>query len=334
VTGSAEDGTGIDALWNRELELLDHAGVDAVVIRPTAADRDAMGPDPMSSARADRRARRPPPRDDACGMSQLEFDEDAARRIEAMYLIRDAARRRRIVRAALAARPGERILDVGCGPGFYCAELLEEVGPSGRVVGLDASPAMLALAERRCGANDKVELRAAEAGALPVEDASFDGAVTVQVQEYVADVGASLAELHRALRPGGRLVVFDIDWATLSVNADDHELSARVLGAWDEHLAHVSLPRTLAARLRAAGFDDVRMEAYAFATSELDPETYGGALVPFIGNFVAGRQGLTPQDAERWVDEQRALGERGEFFFSITQFCFAARKPAGLRSRP
>jgi arsenite methyltransferase len=267
-------------------------------------------------------------------MSQLEFDEDAARRIEALYLIRDAVRRRRLVRAALAARPGERILDVGCGPGFYCAELLEEVGPSGQVVGLDGSAPMLALAERRCAGHQNVELRAADATALPVDDASFDAAISVQVQEYVPDVDAALADLQRVLRPGGRVVVYDIDWATLSVNSSDAALTERVLRAWDEHLAHVSLPRTLAARLRAAGFDDVRMEAYAFATRELDPETYGAGLVPFIGAFVPGRQGLSDQDAQRWVEDQRELGERGEFFFSITQFCFAATKPPGLRSRP
>jgi len=61
--------------------------------------------------------------------TQLVFDEDWARRIEAAYEIEDAVRRRRIVRDALAAVPGERIADVGCGPGFYCAELAEDVGP-------------------------------------------------------------------------------------------------------------------------------------------------------------------------------------------------------------
>ena len=61
-------------------------------------------------------------------MSQLEFDDDMASRIEGLYRIGDAVRRRRIVRESLGAAPGERILDVGCGPGFYCAELAEEVG--------------------------------------------------------------------------------------------------------------------------------------------------------------------------------------------------------------
>jgi SAM-dependent methyltransferase len=114
-------------------------------------------------------------------MTQLVFDDAAARRIEAMYEIGDARRRRGLARAALAAAPGERVLDVGCGPGFYCAELLEEVGPSGHVTGLDGSPAMLALAERRCAGRPHVELREADATALPVPDGGFDAALCVQV---------------------------------------------------------------------------------------------------------------------------------------------------------
>ena len=260
-------------------------------------------------------------------MSQLEFDEKAARQLEAVYLIADAVRRRRIVRDALGAAPGERVLDVGCGPGFYCAELLEEVGPSGSVVGVDGSPAMLALAARRCAAHANVELLEGDALELPVDDASFDAVLSVQVQEYVADVTAGIAELWRALRPGGRAVVFDVDWATLSLQSDATGLTERVLRAWDEHLAHRSLPRTLAARLRAAGFEDVEMTAHAFATVEFDGDRYGPALTPFIGDFVAGRQGITEQEAEAWVAGQRELGERGEYYFAIIQFCFNARKP-------
>jgi arsenite methyltransferase len=210
--------------------------------------------------------------------TQLVSDEEAARRIEAIYLIGDAARRRRIVREALAASAGERILDVGCGPGFYCVELLEDVGPSGSVVGVDSSAAMLTLAARRCAGHDNVELHEADATALPVEDGGFDAAISVQVQEYVGDVDTGLAELHRALCPGGRVLVFDIDWETLSVHTEDPRLTRRVLGAWDEHLAHRSLPRTLASRLRSVGFEDVRMEAHPFVTIEFDRDSYGAAV--------------------------------------------------------
>jgi SAM-dependent methyltransferase len=252
----------------------------------------------------------------------LEFDDEGARRIERMYEIGDAVRRRSIVREALAAAPGERILDAGCGPGFYCAELREDVGSSGAVVGVDSSAPMLALAARRCDA----ELREGDATALPAESGAFDAALCVQVLEYVPDVAAALAELHRVLRPGGRALVFDIDWGTLSVHSEDEARNARVLRAWDEHLAHPGLPRTLAARLRAAGFEDVMLSAHAFATIAFDPETYGAAMVPFIGAFVPGRQGVSESEARAWQAEQVRLGERGEFSFAVVQSCFTARK--------
>ena len=60
-------------------------------------------------------------------MSKAVFDERAVQRLEGMYRKRDVLRRRRAVREALAARTGDRVLDVGCGPGFYSAELLAEV---------------------------------------------------------------------------------------------------------------------------------------------------------------------------------------------------------------
>ena len=259
-------------------------------------------------------------------MSQLQFDADTGKRLEALYKIRDAARRRELVREALGAVLGDRILDVGCGPGFYCLELSEIVGSPGSVVGVDSSPVMLQLANARCAGRDNVALLEGEATALPVESGTFDGAVCVQVLEYVSDVDAALAELHRALRPGGRTVVWDADWATVSIYSRDTALTARVLRAWDEHLADPSLPRTLGAHLHSAGFDDVRVEAHAFAANGGDPETFGAVLVPLIATFVAGRQGIGEAEAEAWGAEQLELMERDEFFFASTQFCFTATK--------
>ena len=246
-----------------------------------------------------------------------------------MYRIRDAERRRRLVREALRAAPGERILDVGCGPGFYVAELLDEVGAGGSVVGLDSSAPMLELARRRNAGRGNVDFGEADAAKLPVADAGSDAALSVQVMEYVPDVASALEELARALRPGGRLLIWDIDWATLSVHSGDPALTERVLRAWDDHLVHPSLPRTLAPMLRAAGFESVGVQAHGFATAELDPETYGGSLVPFIAGYVSGRESVGPDEAARWLEEQRELDERGEFFFSVTQLCFTAVKPGG-----
>jgi arsenite methyltransferase len=259
-------------------------------------------------------------------VGQLVFDEDMARQLEVVYRTRDVLRRRRLIHDALGAEPGERVLDVGCGPGFYVAELLEQVGPDGSVVGVDGAPPLLAVAAQRCQEHDNVAFHEGDATSLPVRDAEFDAALSVQVLEYVPDATAALAEIHRALRPGGRVVVWDVDWTTVSWHSSDPARMERVLRAWDGHLSHPSLPRTLAARLRAAGFAEVRVEGHVFATAELVPDAYGGAVFPLIERFVAESDVLGEDEAKAWAAEQRELEERGEFFFACIQFCFTARR--------
>jgi SAM-dependent methyltransferase len=257
-------------------------------------------------------------------MSQLVFDEKIVEQLEVVYRSRDVLRRRKLVYETLGASPGDRVLDVGCGPGFYSRELLDQVGPDGSVTGIDQSPQMLAVARRRSEGFAGARFEEGDATALPVESGRFDRALSIQVLEYVADIPRALAEMHCALRPGGRVVIWDVDWATVSWHSEDAGRMARVLKAWDEHLAHASLPRTLAPSLRAAGFEHVRMDGHAFATTELTEETYGGATLPVIERYVRQRGSA---DVDAWADEQRALGERGEFYFACMQFCFSGVRP-------
>lgn len=260
-------------------------------------------------------------------MSQLEFDESMAERLESLGRTGDVLRRRRLVLEALAAAPGERVLDVGCGPGFYVDEILEQVGPEGGAVGIDMSPHMLAIAERRTAGRGNVEFRQGNAISLPVADGEFDAAVCVQVLEYVPDATGALAEMHRALRSGGRVVVWDVDWATVSWHSSDADRMRRVLRAFDEHLAHPSLPSTLVARLAAAGLDGIEVAGHPFVTARLDHDAYGAAIIPLITDFVPGRRGVTGEEVTAWAADQRELGDRGEFFFACIQFCFTASKP-------
>lgn len=260
-------------------------------------------------------------------MSTMIFDERLAAQLDAMYRTRDMVRRRQLARDALGAAPGQQIVDVGCGPGFYVAELLEQVGDGGRVVGLDASLAMLPVAARRCAGQGNAGLVGAEVTSLPLRESAFDAAICVQVLEYVPDVAAVLAGLHRVLRPGGRLVVWDIDWATVSWHSGDPARMERVLRTWDQHLVHPSLPRTLAPRLRSAGFGDVGVTGHTFATTDASPDTFGGSIMGLIEQFVAGREPVSQEEASAWSAEQRRLDAAGEFFFSCVQFCFTATRP-------
>jgi ubiquinone/menaquinone biosynthesis C-methylase UbiE len=257
----------------------------------------------------------------------VSFDAATAKSLERNYHRRDMVRRRGHVRAALGAQAGERILDVGCGPGFYVRELLDEVGPGGSLVAVDASPDMLELARRRCEGFENVTFREGDATALPVDDNDFDAALCVQVMEYVPDPSVALAEMFRALRPGGRALVWDIDWGTVWWHSEEPQRMRRVLSAWDDHLVHPSLPRRLGPYLRAAGFVDVTVTGHSFATVDYDDETFAVMMLKMAADFVPGHRGVTGDEAASWLAEQRDLAGRGEFFFEGTQFCFTARKP-------
>jgi demethylmenaquinone methyltransferase/2-methoxy-6-polyprenyl-1,4-benzoquinol methylase len=104
------------------------------------------------------------------------------------------------------ARPGDRVLDVATGTGAVAAELAGRHGC--RVTGVDQSDAMLAAAAaalRARGLLERVDLVRAEAEALPFDDGVFDGLTVTYLLRYVADPAATLAELARVVRPGGRL---------------------------------------------------------------------------------------------------------------------------------
>jgi arsenite methyltransferase len=259
---------------------------------------------------------------------QLRFDEQTITRLERMYRTPDVLRRRSLAGEALAPRPAEHVLDVGCGPGFFLLDVLQTVGSRGAVTGIDSSSQMLAVARDRCEGHANASFHEGDATALPVEDEAFEAALTVQVLEYVDDVPRALSELYRVVKPGGRVVVWDTDWATVTWHSSDADRMQRVLAAWDGHLTHPSLPRVLAAQLRAAGWSDVGVAAHPFTNTALTPDVISASLMGLITDFVAPRLGAAVTDA--WAADLRELGERDEYFFSYTQFCFTARKPSAI----
>jgi ubiquinone/menaquinone biosynthesis C-methylase UbiE len=105
----------------------------------------------------------------------------------------------------LEVRPGGRYLDVGCGTGDDARGLAGLVGPSGEVVGIDSSEAMIAEARRRAeGSGLPVAFESADAHRLPFADGAFDGCRVERVLQHLADPQQAVREMARVTRPGGR----------------------------------------------------------------------------------------------------------------------------------
>jgi arsenite methyltransferase len=102
--------------------------------------------------------------------------------------------------------PGGTALDVGSGPGSITASLAHAVGPEGLALGVDISEPMLARAVR-AAAGPQVGFLRADAQRLPLRDETVDAAVSIAVLQLIPDPAATLSEIARVLRPGGRLAV-------------------------------------------------------------------------------------------------------------------------------
>jgi ubiquinone/menaquinone biosynthesis C-methylase UbiE len=113
--------------------------------------------------------------------------------------------------AAAGAQPGQRVLDVGCGTGYFARLLGHAVGPEGLVVGVDASPEMISYASRRAGraTNCQFQVGTAESLSFPAEH--FDVVVSSLFMHHLPEdlQVTALREMRRVLRPGGTLLVAD-----------------------------------------------------------------------------------------------------------------------------
>ena len=116
------------------------------------------------------------------------------------------------LREALAPQPGERVLEVGPGTGYYALDMAEWLSPGGRLDVFDLQQEMLDHTARRAGERGITNLvpTQGDARSLPYPDASFDAAYLVAVLGEIPDQDAALRELARVLRPGGRLVVGEL----------------------------------------------------------------------------------------------------------------------------
>lgn len=183
------------------------------------------------------------------------------------------ARELRAMLADLPLRPGDRVLDLACGDGSYAVWLAELVGPAGAVSAVDLSPAFLELAAAAAAASPagaRVELRRADAYALPFPDGGFDLAWCAQSLFSLPDPVGALRELRRVTRPGGTVAVLEHDLLHQMVLPLPPELELAVrqaqlasMGAGNPEQGAIG--RDLRALFAAAGMPGCRLRPYSTA---------------------------------------------------------------------
>jgi len=183
-------------------------------------------------------------------------------------------------------RPGEVVLDIGSGGGLDAFLSAGRVGPGGRVIGVDMTPAMLerarAAAER--AAIHNVEFRQGQAEALPVEDGTVDVILSNCVINLTEDKGQVFREAFRVLKPGGRLEVSDVvAGGALPVEARENA------SGWAECVTGALPEKEYLDLIAQAGFQDVRVRRSAASGTV--------AGVPIYSAIVSARKGETGKDS-------------------------------------
>jgi ubiquinone/menaquinone biosynthesis C-methylase UbiE len=259
-------------------------------------------------------------------MSGLEFTKEAAKRLEKTYLTSDVVAQRSETIRQLDLSSGERVLDIGCGPGYLCESMGEIVGPRGAVVGIDISTDLIALCNQR-KTSAWLSYAIGDATKVNQADASFDVVVCTQVAEYVPDVDRLVSEAFRVLKPGGRTLFMATDWDAVVWHSENPDRMALVMKSWEAHCAHPRLPRSMQYRLVNAGFRFDGAAVFPILNLRCDDDSYSNGLAKVVREFVARKKDVSADDLDEWHGEFQRLSQAGRYFFSTNRYIFKASKP-------
>jgi SAM-dependent methyltransferase len=221
---------------------------------------------------------------------------------------------------ALELRPGDRVIDVGCGLGDEVRLLADAVGPNGSAIGVDLSRQLLAAARARQGERCSIRFVEADAHRLPFGDDELDGARIERTLQHVAAPAAVVREIARTVRPGGRVVALEPDWRTLVFSGERTDIARLVAGDVAAHIRHAGAGILLPAWFDAAGLvmERFQAEATVFRSFAIADELMGlGAAV----------DRLATEAARAWREELRRQARRGTFAAAITGFMMVGSVP-------
>jgi ubiquinone/menaquinone biosynthesis C-methylase UbiE len=245
--------------------------------------------------------------------ADAERARDLAARLERRAKAEDEVAARDTYLGLLDIAAGERVLDVGCGSGAVTRDIARRVGAHGQAIGLDPSPALLAVARelaRETGLGDRVEFHEGSALRLPFPDRSFDAVVCVTVLSHVPGGEAAIPELVRVLRPGGRLGVFDLDTDMTAFTHPDRTLTRRIVAAASDATAvNGWLARQLPSLFQRAGIVDVR--ARGFFPLETDLRSFYAGMADRCAEVAVKAGVITESERRDWLDAFHELGARG-----------------------
>ena len=236
---------------------------------------------------------------------------------------------RRALLRDLGLRQGGSVLEAGCGTGVALADLLEVVGPSGTIQGIDPTLGFVSAARERAarvGARNAT-YESGDIRAIPGAANRFDAVFCDKVLIHAGPTSAALAEMVRVTRPGGR--VGAVEWLPyFALSSSKPALVARLNGMFYQAMYAYDVSANLARHFHAAGLAEVQTRAFLAHAESLDERPFWRAfLVAQMPMFVHAGM-LAAEEADALVADMEELSRRGEFSASFVVQTAAGVKPA------
>lgn len=230
---------------------------------------------------------------------------------------------------AMAIDAQRSVLDLGCGTGVVARAIARRPGFNGSVTGVDRASYLVAAAARFAqeeGVADRVDFRAGDSHSLALRDAQFDAAVAHTLFSHLDDPHAVLCEMVRVVKPGGRIAIFDGDYASMTFAGDDPLKSKTD----DETIIRALVTNPLVMRrmpqmLREAG---LRLDAaFPYVLADIGRAHFWEAGVASFAKLLPKSGAMTEQAAAEWSAALLRRSEQGIFFGASNFYSFVATKP-------
>ena len=248
-----------------------------------------------------------------------------AEELEKSYQLPEIVRQRQHTLNKLSVKPGEKILDVGCGVGFLAYEIALLTGDSGKVFGIDKNPDMISHANNRCKTLRNTEFSEANADDLPFQEESFDAACCTQVLLYLNDIDQVLSGIKRILKPTGRIIIVETDWRGIVINSDYNSITRKIFSAWDATVPSPNLPVRLGPLLVNNGFRNIDVEPIPILNTEYTPSHFSHGMMNWITRNALKKGFIKKEQSQKWLDDLEEKGESGNYFFCVNRFLFSGQ---------
>ena len=232
----------------------------------------------------------------------------------------------------MAIKPGQKLLDVGCGPGIDTVALAQLVGENGRVVGIDHDEAMIKEADRyaaQSGVASRISHKRADVYALPFEENTFDSCRSERLFQHLLQPEQALDEMIRVTKSGGWVVVLDTDWGSISMDTPEVDIERRLARFRAEHmLANGYAGRQLYRLFRLAKLGEIKVGGFTTVSTDYEVARYI-AMIDKTENEASAAGVITEDELRRLRASSERARDEGLTFGSGCMILAAGRKESG-----